>query len=59
MLLARGLFCLVHLFETCYLMVRWWIIMVVLCATAIPVLKFKIIRNSSEITCGYIPQMQS
>ena len=33
--------------------------MLVPCATAIPVLKFKTIINSSEITCGYIPQMQS
>ena len=33
--------------------------MAVLCATAIPVLKFKTITNSSEITCGYIPQIQS
>ena len=30
--------------------------MVVPCTTAIPVLKFKIIINSNEITCGYIPQ---
>ena len=33
--------------------------MVVQCATAIPVLKFKTMMNSSKITCGYIPQMQS
>ena len=33
--------------------------MVVPCATAIPVLKFKTIMNGSEITCCYIPQMQS
>ena len=33
--------------------------MVVPCAAAIPVLKSKTIINSSEITCGYIPQMQS
>ena len=33
--------------------------MVVPCATAIPVLKFKTRISSSEITCGNIPQMQS